>query len=1268
MTNQQFLDNISYLDSLNAQNPTTAYDMPSSVQFALANSQQQPAQFQQGANLLANYQATLAQNQAQAVQETSPQPQDPGPTGDAPTNPNNPHKNLLSKFGSIMNVLGAPKRFSDHTARMAKAAGLPAWEQAIPAAAFAAVGGLLGGQAGAGAGEAFGEGLAGLATAIVHAPKGDLGDLWKQTQTGKTIGQMVSDEVGYDPGFTTHVPSQVPGVGNVPVHVNVLSGTIDAAVAMADDPLTYVGPALKTLKAAKEVTSLQVGDALVSDSPGYNRVAAWTAKVNSPDRIMQVYSKYGAPINDKLAVELADAGSVDEVKNAMYGALQRQELKAVPMFYKSDVFRALQKYDMWNGPKLFNPLPRQILDPNDADFMLQARRTLGVLVDKDQVEGEMNKFLRGSWTDRSNQLRSLGWQRLLQGGLSEDEVTRLAQNGNWTGLLGNNAFWGENEGQLFDMPGQNGPIGLPGYKELRVLDSLGKMGVVAKTANLDAKLAGLTGTMKAMWIMRPAFALRVSMDEGLASMAMYGVHPIQALDYVSNSWIKNLTEEGQWGLSRSLGSHLEDFKKFIEDLPGYNGIPIEDFRRMPQGPQLVRGAFEEVPGQRLGKDVRKAETGPARAVANAMNVPGSDIAQAPTLRVFQPNDPQHMRAWLQKLNYDIRVDPLGYKMLENYDNPLQAMKISNEYAKSPEGRAAMQASLGAPTDKARVTLLPVKQTLTPEQLDVLRNVPDDLKEALKAQFGGSFSMVGRGKNATASTLLDENSKEIAQIAREMGYDDFADAAGAYVKQKPYSVQQAAGRAPTPMGASGLSSPYDVAQQRLDEIFGNDVTGQKAIVPEQLRNELYQGNVTMRQLRNIPINQRPPVVGYDFKDVAQKGWWGQLNEGFHHATQMWLNSMVRDPVWGMRYNEELSRLTRLATETGTLGNEVSPEMLAQSASNTATTELMKVIHNPLERTRFDVMTRSIIPFNFAYVQFIKRWGRVFEANPAFAHRLSMLAGVGQHEGFFAQDTNGNLVWHFPIGNEFFQHTLGLGLQRKEDLPFYLGPAEGIEKTMVPPLLPFSSHSMPGFSPILTVPAAAITSQRWARGLSLDKMASDVFGPAFGTSNQPGMGWTDRILSEIAPTYMQRLSEAVTGDQGDNNFATTMVNAMQYYGSKGSMDPPPQNPGETSTAYQRRVQAFYNSKQGEIRGTARLLHLAKTVESLFSPYSPLPDTANMKLPSELRTLRAAKGFEAGTQAFLDKYGSKAEFYLQSQSKAAIRDASPSKEYQDWALKNE
>lgn len=1159
---QQFADNVSYLDALNSQNASPSYDLPASTQFALANSVQPPDQLQYGATVLANFQAQQ-QQQAQAASEPIA-PADPGPTGDAPTNPAAKSHGLLQKFLDVVNVLGAPKRLTDHLVRLGAAAGVPAWEQAIPTGIGAALGGLLGGPEGAGGGSLVGESLAGLATAIVHGPKGDLGDLWRQTKTGQTMGQMVTSELGIPKAYSSY---------------KITSGTVDAALAIADDPTSYLGSVFKGFKGAKALSDAANVDKL-AETPGFQRWAQWAAKVDSPERISRVAAATGAPLPARVAVAMADAKSAEEVtqvfKDAASLTLPNQEfaMKAMPQFYKSDIFRAIQRYNAWDGPSWmphpFQALPRQVLDSQDADFIAQGRKYFQLLAPKDQVDGMMNDFLRADDVGRVGIVRGAAINRLKEGGLTDEAIQRLAQAGKWTGLLGPTpeAIQSTMPGfeDLADQALSPTRVSLPGYRELRVLDSVQKLGVVAKTASLDAKLAGLTGNLKALWIMRPAFALRVAMDEGLASMAMYGTHPIKTLDAVSNSWIRYLTEESPHGLSNALGEQLGNFKQFIEGLPGYSGIPVEDAKATPKAPDLITGQFEEMPQERVPANVRKAVTGPEKAVLTSMDIRRAPSEMKDQLQIINAADPAHTRAWLQKLNYDIRTDPLGYKLLENWQNPNEALEVAHAWAQSDEGAAA-------------------------------------------------------AKNLMAGTT-------------------------------------------SPLKGTGAVTPHDIANQRLAEIFGDREKDIPPLVPEQLRNELYQRNLSLRDLRNIPIEDRPPVLGYKYTDTEAKGPWQKLNEGFHHATSVWLNNMVRDPQWTMRYNQEYDRILNIATKSGALGNEVAPEQLAHMAANSATTDMLKVIHNPLERTKFDVMTRSIIPFNFAYVQFFKRWGRAFEENPAFAHRLSMLAGVGQHEGFFSQDDKGNTLWHLPIGNEFFQHTLGLGLQRQEDLPFLSGPIQAFSKAAIPPLLPFSSHVMPGFSPIVTVPASVIAMMK----PDTQKVLTQVLGPSFGALNKPGMGFADRILSQVAPSWTQRLSEAALGDQGDNNFATTMINAMQYYGSKGAMDAPPRNPKESDQDYARRVRDFYNRKSGQIRNTARLLHLGKMVESLFAPYSPLPDVASMKLPSELRQLRAQKGYEAGTQAFLDKYGDKAEYYLQSMTQAQTRDASPSSEYQKWADSNQ
>lgn len=1204
MINPQFSTNSEYLDNLLSQQASPDFGVPASTGFALANSTQAPDSLSVAAQQIAAYQSQQAQTQAQTVASAAAGPGGATPgdpvVGDAPIQKKpGGYNGLLGGFLKVLNDLGAPKRASDHIVRLGKQSGIPLPITMATAGLGATVGGLLGGKEGAGVGMALGEMGPGALAALDHMAHGDFKDAWQKSMHGKTMGQMIADEVRVLPD-----KSYVPGLGRFANPHQLLSGTADATLAIADDPTTYLGPIVKGFKAGAALEGAKPVEQIINN-PGTERWATWAAGVDSPARIAKSAASAGADLPATTVREIAQAGTKDEVMQALLKGSTltapdgTSAMKAVPQFYKSEIFRQAQRVANWEGPSLSTPymraftsLPRTVLDTSDADFATQARKYLELFMPKDQVETEFNKVLAAEHPeDQINVIKSNVWKRFQDAGLTDEQIKNIGSAGHYSGLMNDSPFVGVagegarpafkdalqkaavqgsffDEGDIMDEAMKSSRVSLPGYRELKILDSLDGNGILAKLARPEAVVAKYTGQWRALQTLKPALALRIAMDEGMNYAARYGVHPLAWMDGMSNAWIRTLTDAGPDTLRNTVGSAMETVKNAIEKLPGYSGIPVEDSRNIPKAPDLITDPFDHMTADRVPKEaVRQAMDGKEAGVLKGMNsnkMPGALMDKMVTLN---PTDPEYERAWLQYLNSEVRRDPLKFKMLESWQNPIDMIDIKDQWAQSEEGKMAASA------------------------------------------------IAANGKMNAAK-------------------------------------------------AAGAMTPQQIADHALTELIGDPERGLKPIVPQSLRSDLYMRDLKLSDIKNIPLEDRPSIMGYAASSTDKPGLWSTLKEGMHHYSSLMLNNMVREPAWQNEYTKEFERLTKVATESGALGTEVAPEQLAHLASNTATNNIMKVIHNPLATTPFDIMTRSFIPFNKAYIQFFKRWGGVAAENPAFVRRLGMLTGVAQTEGWIHQDPNGNLVWNLPVGGDFVSHTLSLGLQRNEDLPFMAGPLKAFSKAAVPPMLPFSSSIMPGFSPIVSIPASLLTMAR----PSTTEMVNKVLGPGFGSLNQPGMGYMDRVMSQIAPTWTKRLSEAFLGDSGDNHFGTAYINALQYYASKGELDPPKQLPDEDPQAYQRRVREFYAGKESQIRGTTRLLHLGQAAESLFSPYTPMPNTASMQLPSELRQLRAQNGYELGTQKFLDKYGPTAEYQLTSTTKAVQKDESPSKEYQAWANKNQ
>ena len=1161
---------LATINQVNAQqNPSTSLDIPASQQFALANQANLPptdpgvtaeGQQLQQAQLLAQYNAGTQAADLNPVDQYGQSTVDPV-TGIAPPNPVKKHRGLLSGvLHDTMQALGASDRFKNHLSRLATDAGIPGWVQgatiglggAIGAAGAAVIGAPI--LATAGVGAAIGVGAAGLVGAEREAGSpaaalkdvaaniegrnhNDLSAAWQRTMHGETMGQIIADSIGLrNPAFT-------PLSGHQGVAYRLLSGTADLATTMATDPTMYLAPMFKAARGAVEISGAMNDEAIlratVEGNPRIQKFMQW-AVGQSPWKIMKMAEGMGAPIPDRVALALSQAGdAADASEKFVQAALQyggtsadKYAIDAIPAMYKSPVLRLAQSVHAWDGPSLFHIVPQANLNLEDPDIVTQAHRvfeTWAPGMPQEYINGMTDQFIQAG--DEANGARKrlqLLHQAYTDGlrsaGITDDQIDRMAEQNNWltTAKM-------KMSGKIL----KNGdPFVVPGYADMRKANDLFASGGIVGSAE---KLAtNVTNAIKPLWLMRPAFAIRLAMDEGLAAMAKFNISPIEFLGAQADAWAKYYTNNPD-AFGSSMSKVISGAYDLLGNIPGLHALtPADpaDWVDLPK--QILSGGFD-----------RAAETGLDDSKEAAKYVEQSATQVGRKGEYIKPGEVAHARAWHQILNYYIRNDPVGYAALEQFDNPA--------------GR------LGA---------------------------AQEVEDALKA----------------------------------------------------------------------AGKPASDASKMVRLIYGDTDTMSTAMVPDSLRPMLYADRVSINDLRDIPIGEKPVVWG-DASVPKEKGLLNSMKEGFHHMTSTWINNNLRGPAFQIEHKKLYTSLLERATESGAIDSgEVSASDLSRQATNNVSRNMLKVIHNPSERTRFDVLTKSFLPFNYAWTQFVKRWANVFEENPAFVRGLSNLVSVGSSDGWFNQNQYGELEFHMPIGNEFAQNFLALNIP-KSSVPF------------VPPMLPFSAQAMPGFSPVMTIPAAYLTRNvlptfSKVSGIDTEKVNSIenfLFGPSFGKLTTPGYGFLNSALANIAPSWASKLGDALSGNQRDAAFGKSMIAAMTYYWMKGEFNPPARLPNESDAQYQQRTAQNFQTQFGKIRHTTQLLYAVQSALSFFSPYSPLPNTSSMQIPLEYKQMVTQYGYELGVTKFLEKYGPQAESYVQGLTTTSTKGTEPTKEFQSFYNKN-
>lgn len=349
------------------------------------------------------------------------------------------------------------------------------------------------------------------------------------------------------------------------------------------------------------------------------------------------------------------------------------------------------------------------------------------------------------------------------------------------------------------------------------------------------------------------------------------------------------------------------------------------------------------------------------------------------------------------------------------------------------------------------------------------------------------------------------------------------------------------------------------------------------------------------LEKMPAQVWGPGLTTDLHDVAKRGL---LDKTFFGPVSKAYDATVRSPAYQAGYKQELDRLVGQAK---TLGVEPDMEQVQRSAARWAAKAVGLSVHNPAERTAMDIWLGSWMPFSFARVQFLKRWGRVMASNPAFLSKAVMLQNTLTNDGVFTKNQYGEEVFTMPFPIE------GSG-----SISFAIGKDSGAGVlsgigAVSPPELPFSGDIIPGFGPAVSLPIAFLATNKHTP----QSLVNGVLGPI--DTSLPYQGAADRMLNAVVPSWIGHLTDAVLGDEGNATFGGAVIDAMKWKAFNGENLADPQ-------------------VQLSAKNQARELMVLKAAMSLFSPYSSTATLSNAALTNELFQDRQKYGDALGTQKFL------------------------------------
>lgn len=178
------------------------------------------------------------------------------------------------------------------------------------------------------------------------------------------------------------------------------------------------------------------------------------------------------------------------------------------------------------------------------------------------------------------------------------------------------------------------------------------------------------------------------------------------------------------------------------------------------------------------------------------------------------------------------------------------------------------------------------------------------------------------------------------------------------------------------------------------------------------------------LEQIPANQLPKgAFGPELVPLTNNI--NRLTQkGFNSLSKI-IDSVARKPhtlnAFAKAYRDLLPGMREIAGE-----GENAEELAAHVAAGRAMEAVKPFIHNPEIRSQFEVAHRTAMPFLFAQDQFAKRWVKTFVDSPSAIRRAQLGLNGLRTSGFVQKDQNGNDFFYYP-GSQYvtnmLSHVLG-----------------------------------------------------------------------------------------------------------------------------------------------------------------------------------------------------------------------------------------------------
>jgi hypothetical protein len=1003
---------------------------------------------------------------------------------------------------------------------------------------------------------------------------------WMKGQTPgdkATFGQIVAEELtGQHRGVDA---SGQMRPGSTPFHL--ISGTVDAVAAMATDPLSVLGDIAKGLQVAKRAPeSADAVDGLVNNARTVT-AAKVLAKVDDAGNVKRLSRAYGWGLSDATIKDVAAARTTDDVLGALKSHALMEgggSMRMMPMFYQNAALRQVSRIHEWSMPAFSTA---QSPASKFASLVLAPVRAVSRIVPSDVIH-LLSPDASSAFSDVVDT-----WLPHL------DQAAKDARVGEFI-----NASMGA-KGNVVEKTITEGMRHL-GYSD----EEIGAMAEQGLKVG-DPKVFGPLGEDKPQLVSqlennvrlpdyRTYLDLKAQKMEGIVGRIARGGLKADEIAYgftrrVNPLWLAHPAWMFKIGMEETFATLARNDIAPMDWAKEVSASFIKDWTAHPD-------------------DVRKA-VGEAWQSTwdHVTNLPGLAGQALPTTLPEGVQIPEHMLMGAHGSQMNGWLDVTGAPTSE-------AVKAERQAA-ADEAAQLITRGTGRPPRMVPGGWKVVDQTETP------------------INYGLSYSQI-------VNHQLRNDEVANAFIHHATTQDALADLEGTYFARAPTGERYVTKAGKDELTGLAIAprkrDPASWVKAMEDHI---STTGKLVndTLPGSMRHLAATGPITFEDIKAAQeAGQLPQKIwGFNFK-IAPKEAKG-LGGAYQHVVDNifgpmghFLDNSTRKPLWNLLYRKEYGRLSSIADSAGW---PLDAELASKSAATYASDRLMGTIHNPSQKTAFDIYTRSLLPFNFAKIQSIKRWSRVLAENPSFVRTMHLFNDSFSQDGVFHKDSFGNSVFSIPVPSEFLQSFLSFKVGTADETPGALGPLNMFTKAIAPPMMPFDGNVMPGFGAALTLPVAAIVSRR----PEVNAVRQAILGPGFAQTSYPGMSAANRAIQAVAPSWISNLSRAVHGDPADRSFSNAFKDAMAWavFNGKNSEDP-----------------ATYKA----IMAQTREMYLVRAASSLFSPYSQTPDFQGMAPVKEIHQLQADHGNAVGTHLFLQKYGDKGAGYTVGKTAPVAKDLFP------------